>query len=60
MKRFAIAETKAVEFRSEFFNLFNTPTFSAPSSSINVASGAQVGSTLNAARTVELALKIFF
>ena len=36
------------------------PAFSAPSTNINVASGAQVGSTLNAARTIELAVKIFF
>ncbi len=59
-KRFNFTESKVVEFRGEFFNLFNHPVFSSPSSSINVASGAQVGSTLNAARTVELALKIHF
>ncbi len=60
MKRFRFTETKALELRGEFFNLTNTPTFSAPSVSINVASGAQVGSTLNQSRTVEVAVKIFF
>jgi hypothetical protein len=60
MKRFRFTENKAFELRGEFFNITNTPTFSAPSNQINVASGAQVGSTLNAARTVELAAKIFF
>jgi len=59
-KRFRFAESRAAEFRAEFFNLFNHPTFLAPSTSINVSSGAQVGSTLNAARTVELAIKVFF
>ena len=52
-KRFQLAETRALEFRAEFFNLLNTPSFSAPSTNINVSSGAQVGSTLNAARTIE-------
>lgn len=60
MKRFNFTESKALEFRAEAFNLFNTPTFAAPSTSVNVSSGAQVGATLNAARTMELALKVFF
>ena len=60
MKRFRITETKAFELRGEAFNLFNSPTFSAPSVSTNVSSGAQIGSTLNTARTLELAVKVFF
>ena len=59
-KRFQFTESKALEFRAEFFNLFNHPVFLAPSTNINVASGAQVGATLNAARTIEMALKVFF
>ncbi len=59
-KSLQIAETRAIEFRAEFFNLLNSPAFSAPSTNINVASGAQVGTTLNAARMIELAVKIFF
>jgi hypothetical protein len=51
---------KQVEFRSEFFNIFNHPTFAAPTTTINSASGAQVGSTLNAARIIQLALKFRF
>ncbi len=59
-KHFQVRESKSVELRGQFFNLFNTTTFSNPSSSINVASGATIGTTLNAARTVELALKLHF
>ena len=59
-KRFQFSEARALEFRAEFFNLLNTPSFLAPATNINVAAGATVGSTLNAARTIELAVKIFF
>ncbi len=60
MKHFRVTESRSLEFRSEFFNIFNHPTFSAPSSSTNLSNGGQVGSTLNAARIVQLALKFKF
>ena len=46
MKTFAITEIKRFEFRSEFFNMLNHPTFATPTSTINTSSGGQVGSTL--------------
>ena len=60
MKVFPIAETKQLEFRGEFFNFTNHPTFSAPGTSINSATGGQVSSTLNAARIIQFALKLRF
>jgi hypothetical protein len=60
MKVFAIRETKQLEFRGEFFNLFNHPTFAAPGTNVNSASGAQVSSTLNASRIIQMALKFRF
>ncbi|MEO7145896.1 MAG: TonB-dependent receptor [Bryobacteraceae bacterium] len=60
MKTFVVSESKQFEFRSEFFNILNHPTFSAPSATINSSSGAQIGSTLNAARIIQLALKFRF
>jgi hypothetical protein len=60
MKLFPITETKQVELRGEFFNLTNHPIFSAPGTNINSSSGAQVGSMLNAARIIQLALKFRF
>lgn len=60
MKLFPITETKQLEFRGEFFNAANHPTFAAPGTSVNSSSGAQVSSTLNAARIVQLALKLRF
>jgi hypothetical protein len=60
MKRFPITEAKEMELRGEFFNLTNHPTFAAPGTNINSSSGAQVGSTLNPARIIQLALKFRF
>ncbi|HTZ58375.1 MAG TPA: carboxypeptidase regulatory-like domain-containing protein [Acidobacteriaceae bacterium] len=60
LKGFNFGNERSIEFRAEFFNIFNRPTFSAPSTTINSASGAQVSSTLNGSRQVEFALKGYF
>jgi hypothetical protein len=60
LKTFKITESKSLEFRAESFNLGNWPIFSAPSTDIDTGSGGQVTSTLNAARVVQFALKLFF
>jgi hypothetical protein len=49
-----------MEFRGEFFNVLNHPTFSNPSSAINSSSGGQIASTLNASRVIQLAVKLYF
>ena len=59
-KQFKFTETKSLQFRAEFFNIFNTPTFVAPGTTIDTSSGGQIASTLNGGRTIELALKLFF
>ena len=60
MKNFRVDEKRSFEFRAEMFNILNHPVFAAPSTAINSSSGAQVSSTLNAARIVQLALKFRF
>jgi hypothetical protein len=60
LKSFRFGETKSLELRGEFFNLFNRPTFGAPSTNIDSSSGAQVTSTLNTSREVELSVKGYF
>jgi hypothetical protein len=59
-KHFVFTESKSLEFRTEFFNIFNHPTFAAPVTTIDTSSGGQISSTLNAGRTIEMALKLFF
>jgi hypothetical protein len=60
MKEFPFTETRRLEFRSEFFNIANHAVFAAPTTTINLASGGQVGSTLNSNRILEFALKLYF
>jgi hypothetical protein len=60
MKEFLFTETRRLEFRSEFFNIANHAVFNAPTTTINLASGGQVASTLNSNRIIEFALKLSF
>ncbi len=60
VKAFHIDEKRGFEFRAEMFNILNHPVFAAPSTAVNSSSGAQVSSTLNAARIIQLALKFRF
>jgi hypothetical protein len=55
-----------VEFRAEFFNLFNRPNFSLPSTSVFDSRGRLSGSagfisgTTTTARQVQFALRVEF
>lgn len=65
-KAFAFGENRRVEFRSEAFNVLNTPQFNNPNASIGFAGVAQITSAGNpsiyqrTSRQVQLALKIYF
>lgn len=60
-KRFSIGRDRYVEFRAEAFNLTNTPSFGPPARDINAPNTfGTITSTVSAARTGELVLKIFF
>lgn len=60
LKPFTFGKERSMEFRAEFFNLFNRPTFAAPSTIFNASSGSVVSSTLNGSRQIEFALKGYF
>lgn len=67
-KGFAISETKRVEFRTEFYNLTNTPHFNQPASNFSTpASFGSITSTIAASgvagggeREVQFALRFLF
>jgi hypothetical protein len=61
IKRFPLPrEEMGLDFRAEFFNLFNHPQFGMPVSDINAAGFGSVNSTVNNPRLIQLALKLTF
>jgi len=51
---------RSIQFRTEFFNLFNTPQFSAPGQVLGTAQFGVVSSQANNPRLVQLALRFKF
>ena len=59
-KNFKVTETKSFDFRAQVYNLTNTPSFSNPTTTVNLATGGQVTSTRNLPRVFELGMKFNF
>jgi len=61
-KKFYLTEHKYFDFRAEFFNFTNTPSFSPPSASWTPTSTTfgQITGTVSSSRNVEFALKFHF
>jgi hypothetical protein len=59
LKNIHLTESKTMQFRGEFFNLFNHPNFGLPGNDLN---SPTAGKILSAAppRLVQLALKFLF
>ena len=60
-KVFPIRESIHMEFRTEFFNIFNHPNFSNPGSAVSSASSfGVISNTVSSPRILQLALKLRF
>jgi hypothetical protein len=59
-KQFQIAEHSRLQFRWEAFNLPNTPSFSAPASTLDTSNVGRITSTSTAPRQMQVALKLTF
>ena len=59
-KEFPVKESSLLQFRAEFFNLSNTPTFGIPSTNIDTSSGGVVTSSVNNPRQIQFGLKFNF
>jgi hypothetical protein len=61
IKQFALPrKDMGINFRAEFFNLFNHPQYGMPINDINEAGFGAVNSTVNNPRLIQLALKLTF
>jgi len=71
-KALQISERFSLQFRAEFFNIFNHPNFNAPgfggngvvaianSTNFNSAAFGEIGSTRTAPRQIQFALKLYY
>jgi hypothetical protein len=59
-KKTNIGERFSVEFRAEFFNLFNHPQFGPPNGTQTSATFGQVTNTVNLPRLIQFGLKLAF
>lgn len=61
VKVFPVRESLRVEFRSEFFNLFNHPNFGNPGGAVQASSSfGVVSTTVSSPRIVQFALRVRF
>jgi hypothetical protein len=65
MKHFVFTERMRLDFRAEFFNLFNHPQFGAPGGNLSGAvfgtpTFATVNYTVNNPRVIQFGLKLLF
>ncbi|MFL6465492.1 MAG: TonB-dependent receptor domain-containing protein, partial [Bryobacteraceae bacterium] len=59
-KNFRFTERLNLQFRSEFFNLFNTPALSNPNATFNATNFGTITSTKRDNRQIQFALKLQF
>ena len=59
-KHFQVGEFGQIEFRSEFFNIFNHPNLGLPGNQVDVPGGAAITNTASDNRELEFALKYTF
>ncbi|MEP6534412.1 MAG: TonB-dependent receptor [Bryobacteraceae bacterium] len=59
-KEFAATERLRVQFRSEFFNVFNHPQFDLPNASIGSAVAGTISGTVGTPRDIQFGLRLVF
>ena len=59
-KEFRITEGVKLQFRTEFFNLFNTPQFDLPNAAIGAGSAGTITGIVGTPRQIQFGLKLVF
>lgn len=60
MKNIRVREKVRLQFRAEFFNFTNTPTFEQPGTNLTAPDFGVVSSTVSAPRQIQFGLKLYF
>jgi hypothetical protein len=60
IKNTKIGERINTQFRTEFFNAFNTPRFGVPNTTFGNNNFGVVNNTINSSRVIQVALKVLF
>jgi hypothetical protein len=59
-KNFSVTEKLRIQFRAEFFNLFNTPQFDLPNGSIGNPAAGRITNVVGNPRQTQLGLRLVF
>lgn len=59
-KEFPFSERLKLQFRTEFFNLFNTPQFDLPNAAIGASSAGTITSIVGTPRQIQFGLRLTF
>lgn len=60
-KKFYLSESRYIDFRTEFFNFTNTPSFSPPARNVSdLNTFGKITGTVSPPRNLEFALKLYF
>ncbi|MGI8992256.1 MAG: hypothetical protein ACR2I2_22090 [Bryobacteraceae bacterium] len=60
LKDFHLTERRYLQFRAQFYNLFNRPNFALPNGSRGNPAFGQISSTVNGGRFIQLSLRFVF
>ena len=60
LKNTALSDRTSLQFRAEFFNLFNQPAFWLPNTAMGSGQFGAIRQTVGLPRVVQLALKLNF
>jgi len=60
MKNIAVTERVRLQFRGEFYNFTNTPTFGTPGTVLTAAPFGVINTTASSPRDVQLGLRLYF
>jgi hypothetical protein len=59
-KEFPVRERMKLQYRAEFFNLFNHPVFDLPNATIGSPSAGRITATVGTPRDIQFSLRLAF